>query len=63
MHVKNNMCDSLIGTLLNIQGKTKNGVNAHLDLVEMNIREYMAPREVCVHSSLQFVAKLLILSS
>ena len=46
MHVDKNVCDSLIGTLLNIQGKTKNGVNAHLDLVKMKIREDLAPREV-----------------
>ncbi|XP_021759158.1 uncharacterized protein LOC110724068 [Chenopodium quinoa] len=30
--------DSLIGTLLNISGKTKDGVNARLDLKEMNMR-------------------------
>jgi len=46
MHVEKNVCDSLIGTLLNIQGKTKDGVNAHLDLVEMKIQEDLAPREV-----------------
>jgi len=46
MHVKKNMCDSLIGTLLNIQVKIKDGVNVHLNLVEMKIREDMAPREV-----------------
>jgi len=28
MHVKRNMCDSLTSTLLNIQGKTKDEVNA-----------------------------------
>jgi len=37
MHVKKNVCDNLIGTLLNIQGKTKDGVNAPLDVVEMKI--------------------------
>ena len=39
MHVEKNVCDSVIGTLLNIKGKTKDGVYAHLDLVEMGIRE------------------------
>jgi len=28
MHVEKNVCDSIIGTLLNIKGKTKDGVNA-----------------------------------
>jgi len=46
MHVKKNVCDSLIGILLNIKGKTKDGVNAHLDLTEMNILEELTPREV-----------------
>ena len=46
MHVETNVCDSLISTLLNIQGKTKGGVNARLDLVEMKIQEDLAPREV-----------------
>jgi len=37
MHVEKNVCDSLIGTLLNIKGKMKHGVNACLNLIEMNI--------------------------
>jgi len=37
MHVEKNVCDSLIGTLLNINGKTNDGLNARLDLIEMNI--------------------------
>jgi hypothetical protein len=44
MHVEKNVCDSVIGTLLNIQGKTKDGVNARLDLVAMGIREELAPQ-------------------
>ena len=37
------MCDSLIGTLLNIKGKTKDGVKSHHDLVELGIREQLHP--------------------
>ena len=37
-HVEKNVCDNLIGTLLNINVKTKDDRNAHLDLIEMNIR-------------------------
>jgi len=40
------LCIALIGTLLNIQGKTKDEVNARLDLVEMKIRENLVLREV-----------------
>ena len=46
MHIEKNVCDSLIGTLLNINGKTKDGLNAHLDLIEMNIRGELAPIEM-----------------
>ena len=37
MHVEKNVCDSIIGTLLNIKGKKKNGINARKDLVEMGV--------------------------
>ncbi|XP_075481115.1 uncharacterized protein LOC142521824 [Primulina tabacum] len=33
MHIEKNVCESLIGTLLEIPGKTKDGVAARLDLV------------------------------
>ena len=37
MHVKKNVCDSVIEKLLNIQGKTKNGLNTRQNLAEMGI--------------------------
>ncbi|XP_024163761.2 uncharacterized protein LOC112170658 [Rosa chinensis] len=43
MHIEKNVCDSLLGTLLNIPGKTKDGIKARLDLVEMGIRTELAP--------------------
>jgi len=43
MHVENNVCDSLIDTLLNINGKMKDGLIACLDFIEMNIRGKLAP--------------------
>ena len=42
MHVEKNVCDNLIGTLLNINRKTNDGLNARLDLFEMNIRGELA---------------------
>lgn len=45
MHVEKNVCDSVIGTLLNIPGNTKDGVNARLDLIAMGIREQLAPQQ------------------
>ena len=44
MHIEKNVCESIIGTLLNIQGKTKDGLNTHLDLMEMGLRSKLAPR-------------------
>ncbi len=32
MHVEKNVCDSLLGLLLNMPSKTKDGLNARLDL-------------------------------
>ncbi|KAL6199643.1 hypothetical protein ACLB2K_029426 [Fragaria x ananassa] len=43
MHIEKNCCDSLIGTLLNIPGKTKDGVAARLDMVAMGIRTELKP--------------------
>ena len=43
MHVEKNVCDSLIGTLLHITGKTKDGINARLDLQDMGIRPRLHP--------------------
>ena len=39
MHVEKNVCDSLIGTFLNIKGKTKDGLKYFQDLVDMGIGE------------------------
>jgi len=38
MHVEKNVCDSIIGTLLNNKGKMKDGINVRKDLVEMGVR-------------------------
>ena len=35
MDVEKNVCDNIIGTLLNIPCKTKNNVKSKLNLVEM----------------------------
>lgn len=37
MHIEKNVCNSLIGILLNIQGKTKDGKSSCLDMVVMGI--------------------------
>jgi len=44
MHVEKNVCDSIIETLLNIQGKMKDSLNTRQDLAEMGIRSQLHPR-------------------
>ena len=44
MHIEKNVYDSVIGTLLNIPSKTKDGLNSGLDLLEMGLRCKLGPR-------------------
>ena len=44
MHIEKNVCESIIGTLLNIPGKTNDELNAQLDQVEMGLRSELCPR-------------------
>ena len=44
MHMEKNVCDSVIRMLLNIQGKTKDGLNTRQDLAEMGIWSQLHPR-------------------
>ncbi|XP_074381134.1 uncharacterized protein LOC141722194 [Apium graveolens] len=46
MHVEKNVCDNLIGTLLNMKFKTKDSEASRLDMVEMGIRIDLAPQKV-----------------
>ncbi|XP_062028954.1 uncharacterized protein LOC133744949 [Rosa rugosa] len=43
MHIEKNCCDAIIGTLLNIPGKTKDGGASRLDMVDMGIRTDLKP--------------------
>ncbi|XP_056683319.1 uncharacterized protein [Spinacia oleracea] len=44
MHIEKNVFESLLGTLLNVPGKTKDGKKSRLDLVDMGIREELHPQ-------------------
>ncbi|XP_073051353.1 uncharacterized protein [Primulina eburnea] len=39
MHIEKNVCDNVLGTLLNIEGKSKDTEKARLDLQDMGIRK------------------------
>nr|GFC15297.1 hypothetical protein [Tanacetum cinerariifolium] len=46
MHIEKNVCESLIGLLLNIAGKTKDGVNVQNDMEDMGIRPELAAKVI-----------------
>ena len=43
MHLEKNVCKNLIGMMLNILVKTKDGENGRLDMGEIGIRESLKP--------------------
>ncbi|CAL8136155.1 unnamed protein product [Prunus armeniaca] len=43
MHIEKNVCDSIIGTLLEIPGKNKDGTAARLDLLNMGVKTDLQP--------------------
>ncbi|XP_070056200.1 uncharacterized protein [Nicotiana tomentosiformis] len=45
MHIEKNVCDNIIGTLLDMEGKTKDNLNARRDLKEMGIRKNLHPTQ------------------
>ncbi|XP_025640648.1 uncharacterized protein [Arachis hypogaea] len=46
MHIEKNVCDNIIGTLLDIPGKSKDHANARYDLKDMGIRKNLQPKEI-----------------
>lgn len=44
MHIKKNICDSVIGTLLDIPGKTKDHIKAQMDLLKIDIMHELQPK-------------------
>ncbi|VVA38659.1 PREDICTED: transposon, partial [Prunus dulcis] len=44
MHIEKNVCDSIIGTLLEIPGKKKDGIAARLDLLNMGVKTDLQPK-------------------
>ena len=43
MHIAKNICDNIMGTIMNVNGKTKDTINTRLDLQEMDIRIELHP--------------------
>ena len=47
MLIEKNICDSVLGTLLDILGKSKDHINYRYDLYEMGIRKDLQPLKDC----------------
>ena len=47
MHIEKNVCESLIGTLLDDPHKSKDGIKSRMDLKELNIRSILHADEEC----------------
>ncbi|XP_055961083.1 uncharacterized protein LOC130015301 [Mercurialis annua] len=45
MHVEKNVCDNVVNTLLSVDKKSKDGLNARLDLRDMGIRKELWPEQ------------------
>jgi hypothetical protein len=44
MHIEKNICESIIGTLLNVKGKSKDGLKSRMDLEDMKIKNELYPK-------------------
>ena len=43
MHIEKNVCDNVLGTVMNIKAKTKDTLNGRYDLVSLGIRPELHP--------------------
>lgn len=43
MHIEKNVCESIVGTILHVKGKSKDGLKSRKDLQEMGIRPDLHP--------------------
>lgn len=46
MHIEKNICDSVLGTIMNIQGKTKDTLKSRHDLKDLGLRPTLHPIKV-----------------
>jgi hypothetical protein len=52
MHIEKNICDSVLGTLMNIDGKTTDTYKSRLDLHEMGIRKELHLQGNCAKAKM-----------
>ncbi|XP_039119135.1 uncharacterized protein LOC120255365 [Dioscorea cayenensis subsp. rotundata] len=62
MHIEKNVCENIVGTLLNIDGKSKDNLKCRLDLVDMGIRRELHPQYLPNEGAKTSVFKIIRLS-
>ncbi|KAL5732587.1 hypothetical protein ACOSP7_031943 [Xanthoceras sorbifolium] len=60
MHIEKNICESLLGTLLNINGKTKDGVNSRKDCISLNDIKIVGLKSHDCHVMMQQLLSMVI---
>ncbi|XP_070009948.1 uncharacterized protein [Nicotiana sylvestris] len=60
MHIEKNIVDNVIGTLLDILGKTKDHANARYDLKKMGIRKNLQPKDTKDVKRTKFAKSMLL---
>lgn len=58
MHIEKNVMDNILGTILDIKGKTKDNLAARLDLQEMGLRPKLHPFPLPVTPCLERTKKI-----
>jgi len=58
IHIEKNICEAILGTFLDIAGKSKDSISARLDLEDMGIRKNLHLKHMCCLSYFVFQACL-----
>ncbi|XP_035547412.1 uncharacterized protein LOC108987287 [Juglans regia] len=59
MHIEKNICDSILGTLMNIEGKSKDTANARRDLEDLGLRKELHLQHDGNHTSMSLACYML----
>ncbi|KAF5470851.1 hypothetical protein F2P56_011339 [Juglans regia] len=59
MHIEKNICDSILGTLMNMEGKSKDTANARRDLEDLGLRKELHLQHNGNHTSMSLACYML----
>ncbi|WMV46610.1 hypothetical protein MTR67_039995 [Solanum verrucosum] len=55
MHIEKNICDNIMGTIMNVEGKIKDTIKTRLDLQELKIRSELHPIQKSLHKLMRIL--------